>query len=146
MLNDTNRMLRFAPIIFIFLTMVFSCANPASSVKELPEKVLDEKNAEMVLKTLDPNVQVISVKPTRIEGLFEVVTQSGNKKGILYMDYKGEIAFIGSIVEIITKTNLTQLRFEEINKVDFSSIPLEETLVMGNPVAQYKVVVFDDPD
>jgi thiol:disulfide interchange protein DsbC len=109
-------------------------------------KELDEKMADTVMKTLNPNIQVLSVNTTSIDGIFEVITQSGGKKGIIYLDYKGEIAFIGSMVEVATKTNLTQLRFNEINKVDFSSIPLEDTLVMGDPKAKHKVVVFDDPD
>jgi thiol:disulfide interchange protein DsbC len=34
----------------------------------------------------------------------------------------------------------------EINKVDFSSIPLDNALVIGNRKALHKVVVFSDPD
>jgi hypothetical protein len=30
--------------------------------------------------------------------------------------------------------------------VDFSAIPLDEALVLGNPEARYKTIVFDDPD
>lgn len=139
-------MRRIAPYICLSLIMLLSCANSATSVKELPAKELDEQKAEMALKTLDPKIQVLSVKPTLIEGLFEVVAQSGNKKGIIYLDSKGENAFFGSIIEVATKTNITKLSIDEINKVDFSSIPLEDALVMGDPDAPYKVVVFDDPD
>ena len=137
---------RLVPFLFLAVMVLLNCANSAPPVKELSVKELDEKEAEEVIKRLSPNVRVLSVKPSRLEGLFEVVTQSGNKKGIIYLDSKGEVAFIGSIVEVATKTNLTQLRFNEINKVDFSSIPLEDALVMGDPAAQHKVVVFDDPD
>jgi thiol:disulfide interchange protein DsbC len=139
-------MRRIAPYIYLSLIILLGCANSATSVKELPEKELDEQRAEMALKTLDPKIQVLSVKPTPIEGLFEVVAQSDNKKGIIYLDSKGENAFFGSIVEVATKTNITKLSIDEINKVDFSSIPLGDTLVMGDPDAPYKVVVFDDPD
>jgi thiol:disulfide interchange protein DsbC len=139
-------MRRIAPYISLSLIILLSCANSATSVKELPEKELDEQRAELALKALDPKIQVLSVKPTPIEGLFEVVAQSNNKKGIIYLDSKGENAFFGSIVEVATKTNITKLSIDEINKVDFSSIPLEDALVMGDPDAPYKVVVLDDPD
>jgi thiol:disulfide interchange protein DsbC len=139
-------MRRSIPLLFLAVILIQNCTNSDLPAKELSVKELDEKKAEMVLKPLNPNIRVLSVKPTRLEGLFEVVTQNGNKKGIIYLDFNGEVVFVGSIVEVATKINLTQRRFDEINKVDFSSIPLEDALVMGDAAAKHKVVVFDDPD
>jgi len=52
----------------------------------------------------------------------------------------------GAVFNLKTKTNLTGDRLYSLNRVDISQIPLGDALVMGDKNAQYKVVVFDDPD
>ncbi|MBS1114563.1 MAG: hypothetical protein H6Q94_292, partial [Nitrospirae bacterium] len=51
-----------------------------------------------------------------------------------------------NLFSLQTRTNLTQDRLQEINKIDVSQIPLNDALVMGENDAKYKVIVFDDPD
>lgn len=107
---------------------------------------ITKEKAEESLKALDPNVKVMSVKKTPIKGLWELIVQSGGKKGIVYIDETGKNIVLGSIYNLTTMTNITQQRFNEINRVDFSKIPLQDSLVLGNPKAKNKVVIFDDPD
>ena len=52
----------------------------------------------------------------------------------------------GALVDIKTKANLTQERFNEINKTDVSLIPLDDALVMGDKDAKNRIIVFTDPD
>ena len=57
-----------------------------------------------------------------------------------------EYILVGSLIKLSNGENLTKKKYELLTKVDFSSIPLEDSLVIGDPGAKYKVVVFDDPD
>jgi thiol:disulfide interchange protein DsbC len=89
---------------------------------------------------------VIEVRPAQVKGLFEVVVEQKGQKGIIYIDSSKEHLISGSILDLKTKTNFTQERFNEINKVDVSKIPLDDALVMGEKYAKSPVIVFDDPE
>lgn len=112
---------------------------------------LSKDAAQTSLKALDPDVVVTAVNQTAIKGVVEVIVEGKGKKGLVYMDTTGKYLFSGNLIEIATKTNVTQKRFAELDlasapKVDFGAIPLEDSVIMGDAGAKYKVVVFDDPD
>ncbi|MEJ2182086.1 MAG: disulfide isomerase DsbC N-terminal domain-containing protein [Nitrospirota bacterium] len=109
------------------------------------EKSLSTKEAEDIIRPLVSDVQVLSVKPAEVKGLWEVVLMSKGKKGIVYLDQAGKHIILGSVVEIATRENLTKQRYNEITKVDFSAIPLKDAITLGNAQAKHRVVVFDDP-
>ena len=69
-----------------------------------------------------------------------------DRKNIVYLDYSKKKIIIGNVIELQTKTNLTRESLDRINKVDLSQVPLENSLVMGDKDAKYKIVVFDDPE
>jgi hypothetical protein len=112
----------------------------------IPEAGLTGPEAEMALKKVLPDVKVLSVEPAAIGGLWEIAFISRGDKGILYMDSTKTHIMVGSLIRITDGTNFTKRKFESISTVDFASIPLENSLVVGKRDAQYKVVVFDDPD
>jgi thiol:disulfide interchange protein DsbC len=99
-----------------------------------------------LLKGSFPEVKVLEVRPAQVKGLTEVTVESQGQKGILYIDSSRKYLISGSILDIKTKTNFTQQRYNEINKVDISTIPLDDALVMGDKDAKYRVIVLDDPD
>ncbi len=108
---------------------------------------LDKKEAQQLLEQLIPNIKIIDVQMAPARGLWEVALETkDNKKGIAYIDFAKENVIVGEILKIKTRTNLTRERFMEINRIDFSQIPLDNALVMGNKDAERKIVVFDDPD
>ncbi|NOZ25009.1 MAG: DsbC family protein [Nitrospirae bacterium] len=107
---------------------------------------LSSGEAQQALKQLIPDIKVIEVRMSPARGLWEISLETRGKKGIAYMDFSKENVIIGQIVKIKTKKNLTRKRLIELNRVDFSQIPLDDALVLGDPDAAYKVVVFDDPD
>jgi thiol:disulfide interchange protein DsbC len=102
--------------------------------------------AQSLLKESFPDVEVLEVRPAQVKGLFEIVVEQKGQKGIIYIDSSKEYLISGSILDLKTKTNFTQERFNEINKVDVSKIPLDDALVMGEKDAKYRVIVFDDPE
>ncbi len=106
---------------------------------------LSKEEVSTVLKEIIPNVTVLEVRDAPVQSLCEITFESGGRKSVAYLDTSKKYLFGGSIVEIAGKKNLTQARFEEINKVDVSQIPLDDALVMGDKNAKHKIIVFDDP-
>ncbi len=102
--------------------------------------------ASTLLKDLVPNLKVLNVKMAPVKGLWEIVIESNNKKGIAYVDFSKKYFVSGSLIAIKEKKNLTQERFEDINRVDVSQIPLADAIVAGSRTAKHKVIVFTDPD
>ncbi len=107
---------------------------------------LKKDEAENILKSLNPNLKVLEVRDAPARGLWEVTLKANGKKGIAYLDYSKENLIIGQILKVKTRENLTKERYIELNRVDFSAIPLENAIVIGEPKALHRVVVFDDPD
>lgn len=107
---------------------------------------LSKDEARSILSELAPDVEVLSVEQSPIASLFEVVAVTGGRKTIVYLDSSKKNIFIGSIIEVETKRNLTKEKFEEIAKIDPSVIPLENSVILGSPDAKHKVFVFTDPD
>jgi thiol:disulfide interchange protein DsbC len=91
---------------------------------------------------------VSSVETSEIKGLWEVIVVRGGKKFPVYVDFTKSFLFNGQIIRLSTKENLTGARYESLNAstADPSKIPLGDTLVIGNPSARLKVIVFSDPE
>lgn len=109
-------------------------------------EVISREEVKQVLQALDPGIKVLAVDQAPIEGLWEVIVESRGRKSIVYLDYTRTYILSGSVIDISSRTDLTKKKFDEINKVDVSAIDLGDALVMGDPRAKHKVIVFDDPD
>ncbi|MBI4685737.1 MAG: hypothetical protein HY755_11115 [Nitrospirae bacterium] len=107
---------------------------------------LTNEEAQNFLKDGIPDVKILEVKPAQIKGLWEVVFEARGQKGILYIDSEKKLLVSGQLFDLKKKTNLTAEKLSEINKVDFSKIPLDDALVMGDKNALKKMVVFTDPE
>lgn len=107
---------------------------------------ISKEEAAKILKEIIPNATILEIKDSPFKGFWEVDMETGGKKGILYMDFSKKFLFAGSIVDIKAKRNLSQERFTELNRIDVSSIPLDDALILGSKEAKHRVIVFDDPD
>jgi thiol:disulfide interchange protein DsbC len=107
---------------------------------------LKKEDAYALLKAFDKDIKVIAVKQSSAKYLWEVSVESKGKKGLLYIDLPKKHIISGSVIGIQGKRNLTQNRLSELNKVNVSQIPLDDALILGDRKAQYRVIVFDDPD
>lgn len=107
---------------------------------------LTTTEAATLLKDIVPNLKVLNIKISPIKGLWELVIENNNKKGIAYVDFTKKHFVSGNIIAIKEKKNLTQERFEDINRVDASKIPLADAIIAGNKDAKHKVIVFTNPD
>lgn len=104
-----------------------------------------EEVAGMV-KSINPDIEPISVGPSPVRGLWEVVIQARDRRGVAYIDFSKQYVITGSVIKASTRENLTNEKLYELNRVDFSAIPVEEALLLGKPEARFKAVVFNDPD
>jgi len=145
---------------FIVLTLItisiitFSMVGTSFSVEKSVEKCdhdcmqchkISNEEAVNLLKANVPDAKVLEIRPAPVKGLWEFTIETKGQKGIAYIDFSKKYVISGSIFDMKNKTNLTQERFAEINKVDLSQIPLDDALVLGNKDAKYRVIVFDDP-
>jgi len=82
------------------------------------------------------------VRTTPIPGLLEVRV-AGH---ILYTDPNGEYLIDGQMIETRTQRNLTEERVDEINKIDFATLPLKDAVVWKTGTGKRRLVVFSDPN
>lgn len=103
-------------------------------------------DAELIHKSVTermPNAEVRSVIPTVVQGLYEVVVNGTN---VFYVDAKGETAIFGKMIDMRTRTDLTEKRAQELTVVDFAGLPLEKAIVQKKGDGSRKLAVFADPD
>ena len=106
---------------------------------------LKSEEAQELLKDI-PNIKILDVYPSPVKGFWEVYLESAGRKDLIYVDFSKKFFISGRLFSIREKRNVTQDRLNDLNRVDVSQIPLEEALVMGDPKAKIRIVVFDDPE
>jgi len=132
---------------FVLLCSLFFMFQPFQhSVFGAGKDVMSKESAGEILKVIMPDVKVLSVERAPVDGLWETAFETKGEKGIAYIDAAGKNVIVGSIINLATKANLTKKKFDEINKIDVSLIPLKDSIIMGNSMAKHKVIIFDDPD
>jgi len=108
-------------------------ALPAAQVTALKQK-LQQRLPEV------PNID--EVRAADMPGLLEV--RAGQH--VFYTDAKGDFLIDGSLIDTRTQRNLTQERLDDINRIDFASLPLKDAVVWKNGSGKRKLVIFADPN
>jgi thiol:disulfide interchange protein DsbC len=103
----------------------------------------DDASLRATLQERLPDAKIGQIRPSPVPGLVEVVVNGIN---VIYTDKKGDLAFVGNVVDLKTKESLTKKRSEELAFVDFSQIPLTQAIVKVKGDGSRKLVVFSDPD
>jgi len=113
--------------------------NDASTAAD--EGMVEETIAKNMLR-LSPQLVVKEVRPLEaIPGLYEVRVDNN----LFYTDANGEHLISGHIFSTATRKDLTKARLEDINRIDWSILPLKNAIVSGDPKG-VPVAVFTDPD
>ena len=101
-----------------------------------------EDKVRAALKKVIPDAPVDTVRKTPYGNLYEVVIGGD----VFYVDDKATFVLMGSLVDLNTKTNVTELRQRELQKIDFASLPLDRAfkIVRGN--GSRKIAMFADPN
>jgi thiol:disulfide interchange protein DsbC len=107
---------------------------------------LNPAEARDLLKTFFPDIQVLEIRVSPSNGLWEIYSESGGKRSLLYLDFSKKYLLPGPLISVKERRNLTQERLTDLFRIDVSQIPLEDALIMGDPGAKIRIIVFDDPD
>jgi thiol:disulfide interchange protein DsbC len=121
-------------VTFASLACALLLQSPAHADSETIRKSILEKM---------PNTQIRSITKSAQEGLYEVIV---NGTTVFYTDANGQTGFFGKMVDLRTRTDLTEKRVQELMVVDFSSLPLDKAIVSVRGDGSRKLAVFSDPD
>jgi len=103
----------------------------------------DEASLKKAVEAAYPKFKVDSIVKTPYAGLYEIFM--GGQ--IIYADEK--LSFLiaeGRLVDPKSKKDVTGERLEELTKVDFNSLPLEQAIKVVKGNGSRKLVVFSDVD
>jgi hypothetical protein len=141
-----SRLLIYWLLSFCLLPISYSYGFEAKGQECSKCHTLSRDEAKDLLKNIIPDVAILEIRLSPVKGVWEVDLESRGRKAIVYVDFSKKHFFSGALVSVGERKNLTQERLIELNKVDVSQIPLEHALVMGDPRARIRVIVFTDPD
>jgi len=103
----------------------------------------DEASLKKAIETAYPKIKVNSVTKTPFNGLYEVFLG----EEILYTDEKFSFFIVeGKVIDTKTRKNITVDRMEELTKVDFNALPLNQAIKIVKGNGSRKLAVFSDPD
>ena len=105
---------------------------------------LTNEEATSILKEMiKAEFKVLEIREAPMEGLWEVVSEIGQDRMIIYIDKNLKFIVTGQILDRQTKRNLTMDRLKELRKVDPHRLPHENAIPMGD--GKRKLYVFTDP-
>ncbi|MBC8018967.1 MAG: DsbC family protein [Verrucomicrobia bacterium] len=146
-------------VLLILLMFIYAIAS-ASSLPEAGRAAcigqdctkchsLSSEKATELLRPLDVTVHSIKLAP--IQGMFEVLVKRADQQGIIYVDYAKKHIMQGVVVKVATMEAISAHVIEppQLQKktvFDHKQIPIQHSIVMGNPNAIKKLFVFTDPD
>ena len=102
-----------------------------------------EAEIRQSLQSKFPNIGKLEhIVKTPYSGLYEIVV--GDQ--LLYTDEQGQYLFDGSIIDVKTRTDLSELRRHQLFAIEFDKLPLDLAVkrVKGN--GQRKMAYFTDPN
>jgi thiol:disulfide interchange protein DsbC len=114
---------------------------PAQECAEC-HKLTKGEAGKILAKVVD---NVVGVQPGPFPGFWEVDVARDGRTYPVYIDYSLKYLFNGQFIRLADMENLTGLRYQDLNRVDVSSIPLKDAIVVGSRSAKKKVIVLTDP-
>ncbi len=115
----------------LFATLFASCA------------LADEASLRKAIEAAYPKVRIENITKTPYAGLYEIFLDGQ----IVYTDKKFSFLIAeGRLVDPKTKRDITGERMDELTKVDFAALPLDQAIKIVKGNGSKKMVVFSDPD
>ncbi|GGE56770.1 thiol:disulfide interchange protein DsbC [Paenalcaligenes hominis] len=132
--------LRIAASLTAFTLLVSGAATAAeTSVSVAPEVLTQAKER---FESQFDGIVVDEVSATPFDGILEL--RLG--KDVLYTNSSVDFILQGSLVDVASRTDLTAQRLEQLNRVDFSSLPLDKAIKTVKGDGSRQLVVFEDPN
>lgn len=104
-----------------------------------------QANEGVIRKSLEqrfPGAKVQSVVKTPYAQLYEVFMEGQ----LFYTDPKARYLIVGKVIDAASRVNLTERRAEDLMRVSFASLPLENAFKVVRGDGSRKIAVFSDPD
>lgn len=141
-----NKFLFF--LLAALICLPFSNAHGFSKMGEDCSKChkLTKEEATAIVKNMSPAWSIIDIKSSPVKSMWEIDIATGQQNVPAYLDFSKRYILMGELIDLKEKKNLSRERFEDLNRVDVSTIPLDDAIVMGDKNAPHKLIVFSDPD
>ena len=138
-------LLTLAAALLLAPRVVPASMSPGCADKPCAEcHTLDKAEAETLMKGLVD--RVLAVRNGTVPGFYELDLEKGGRKLPVYLHYSKRYLVTGDVVDLETKQSLTNARMIDLNRVEVATIPLDDAVVIGDPNAAVKIIVFDDPE
>jgi thiol:disulfide interchange protein DsbC len=134
----------------LVLAAAVACAQSAPTAppaKAAPAaKAADAAGSDAVVRAAVtksiPGVTIDSIKPSPLPGFREVAIGSR----IAYVSQDGKYLFQGSLVQLDTRANLTDLSEAKLRRALLSAVGNDRRIMFSPPKPKYRVTVFTDID
>lgn len=132
-MNRTNRARHVAWVLIATRPLLPACAQADEQAHARIKEALESRL---------PDQPILSVQASPVPGIYEVFT--GN--AIFHTDATGSYLFVGRLIDTRTKQDLNAGRVDDLNAIDFQTLPFDRAIrtVKGN--GSRKLAVFTDPD
>lgn len=119
------------------MTCVFLSTTQFALAEDKTSSIVEEKIRAMV-----PNAKTIAISETPIEGIMQVQINSD----IVYVSSDGQYLIQGQIMDIDTRTNITDQAKSGIRQGLLSDLNEDEQITFAPEKAKYDLLVFTDID
>lgn len=85
----------------------------------------------------------IKASKSPVPGIWEIQLADGN---IVYANTKATHLFVGALIDLDSKKNITQERISDLSKITWEQLPLEHSIARVNGDGSLKVALFSDPN
>ena len=139
----------------LFLAGLFICsaafAKPYGNCKSDCSRchILSPVEAQSILKDLG---EVKDVRNSSVKGLWEVTLEKDGRRAVAFMDFSKKKIIAGRLFSVETWEPVTGTAPapapapDKPASINIASIPVANSIVMGNPQGSRKIFVFTDPD
>jgi thiol:disulfide interchange protein DsbC len=144
-----EKKMRFSTVLFI----LFMIASPAIAFPPVEDgngagscsdcHSLSTAEAKEIFKGMQG--EVVSTGFAEVPGLWQIGMKVENQTLPIYLDFSKSYLISGNVIRLNDRKNLTEAQYRKANPVDLSSIPTDDALLLGNPDAENKIIVFTDP-
>ena len=103
----------------------------------------NEEASPLLKEFIKTEFRILEIREAPLEGFWEVVTEIGQERRIIYIHKNLRFVIHGHILDRQIKRNITLDRLKDFRRVDTSALPLENAIPMGQ--GKRKLYVFTDP-
>ncbi len=102
----------------------------------------DEATIRKVLGEKFPEAKIVSITKTPYSGLYEVYMDGQ----LVYADANAQYVFMGDILDIKNKTNLSQARLGVLTAIKWDTLPFNSAIKSVKGKGERKIALFSDVD